>query len=68
MGTMKYKITVHSLGYDDTVFVVEADSKQKASSGFNRRSAIIAWCEHNDIDVDDNFELPLVKVERDGFR
>lgn len=60
----KYKIEVHSLGYEDTAKVIEAESEAKAKSGFNVRSAIIEWCEHNDIDLDDNFELPFTRISR----
>lgn len=61
---MKYKIEVHSLGYEDTSKVVEAENSQKAKSGFNVRSAIIEWCEHNAIDLDTNFELPFTRISK----
>lgn len=61
---MKYKIEVHSMGYEDTSTVVEADTAQKAKSGFNMRSAILQWCEHNNIDLDSNFELPFTRISR----
>lgn len=61
---MKYKIEVHSLGYEDTFKIVEAESSQKAKSGFNVHSAIIEWCEHNAIDTDDNFDLPFTRITR----
>jgi hypothetical protein len=60
---MKYKIEVHSLGYEDTFKVVEASNSQKAKSGFNVHSAIIEWCEHNAIDID-NMEMPFVRISR----
>lgn len=61
---MKYKIEVHSEGYEDTQTVVEADNLKKASSGFNLRLAKLQWCEHNDIDLDSDFELPFTRISK----
>lgn len=61
---MKYKIEVHSEGYEDTATIVEAETSQKAKSGFNVQGAILQWCEHNDIDLDSNFELPFTRISR----
>lgn len=61
---MTYKIEVHSEGYEDTFKVIHAETSQKAKSGFNMRAAILEWCEHNDIDLDDNFDLPFTRITR----
>jgi hypothetical protein len=60
---MKYKIEVHSIGYEDTFKIIEAPTSQAAKSGFNRRAAIIEWLEHNDIDID-SMELPFVRITK----
>lgn len=59
---MKYKIEVHSQGYEDTSKVIDAPSLSVAKQGFYVRSAILEWCEHNDIDVDNSFDLPFTRV------
>lgn len=59
-----YRIEVHSIGYEDTALEVRAENLQKASSGWNRRNAILKWCEHNDIDLDSNFDLPFIRISK----
>jgi hypothetical protein len=59
-----YKIEVHSEGYEDTFKLVSANSLQQAKQGFNVRSAIIEWCEHNDVDVDDMEGLPFTRISK----
>lgn len=61
---MKYKIEVHSLGYEDACKIVEASTLAIAKAGFNIDLAIIEWCQLNDIDVDDNFRLPFTRVTK----
>lgn len=57
---MNYKIEVHSLGYDDTAKLVDKPSLREAKREV--RQAIIEWCDHNDIDLDSNFDLPFTRV------
>lgn len=57
---MNYKIEVHSLGYEDTSKTVDAGSLREAKRF--TRDAIIEWCDHNDIDLDSNFDLPFTRI------
>lgn len=59
---MKYKIEVHSLGYEDTHKFVDVASLREAKKF--EREAKLEWCEHNDIDLDDNFEMPFTRVTK----
>ena len=59
---MKYKIEVHSLGYDDYSKVVDAPSLRVAKQ--QERQAKVEWCEHNDIDLDSSFDLPFTRITK----
>ena len=60
---MRYRIEVHSLGYEDTSKVVEASSLREAKRF--ERDAKVEWCEHNAIDLDSNFELPFTRITKE---
>jgi hypothetical protein len=62
LRAMKYKIEVHSQGYEDTCKVVESPSLGVAKR--EERQAKIEWCEHNDIDLDSNFEMPFTRTTK----
>lgn len=59
---MRYKIDVHATGYEDFTKVVDAPSLRVAKQ--SERQAKLEWCEHNDIDLDDNFEMPFTRVSK----
>lgn len=60
---MKYKIEVHSLGYEDTSLIVDASSLRQAKQ--SERQAKIQWFDHNAIDLDDDtIELPFTRVTK----
>lgn len=59
---MKYKIEVHSEGYEDTTLIVDAKSLRDAKR--EERSAKLQWCAHNDIDLDSEFDLPFTRVTK----
>ena len=61
---MKYKIEVHSQGYEDTFKIIEAPSMSVAKQGFNVRNAMVEWCDHNALDLDGNFELPFTRITK----
>jgi len=61
---MKYLIEVHSLGYEDTSTEVGAVSRVAASSKANIQKAIIAWCDHNALDINNDSGLPFTRVIR----
>lgn len=57
-----YKIEVRSVGYDDHVLTVEAKNEREA-----RRSELQAkteWAIKNDIDLDNDFEMPFTRITR----
>lgn len=58
---MKYKIEVHSLGYEDTAKIVDRPSLSQVAKT-DILEAKVEWCQHNDIDLDSNFELPFTRV------
>ena len=57
---MKYKIEVHSLGYEDTALIVDAPSLRVAKR--EERAAKLQWCAHNGLDLDGEFELPFTRI------
>lgn len=59
----KYKIEVHSVGYEDTSLVVERVSQNRITKT-DILQAKVAWCEHNDIDLDGDFELPFIRITK----
>lgn len=60
---MKYKIEVHSMGYEDTSLVVEAPSLRVAKQ--SERAAKVAWVDHNGLDWDsDIWEMPFTRVTK----
>jgi len=59
---MQYKIEVHALGYEDTTKIVECSSLREAKQ--HERQAKVEWCEHNDIDLDTDFEMPFTRVSK----
>lgn len=59
---MKYKIEVHSQGYEDTALIVDANSLREAKR--REREAKVAWCDHNAIDLDGNFDMPFTRVTK----
>lgn len=59
---MKYKIEVHAQGYDDLAVIVEVPSLAKAKQ--QERAAKVAWCDHNAIDVDTDFEMPFTRITK----
>lgn len=59
---MKYKIEVHSLGYEDTTLVVDARSLREAKR--HEREAKVQWMDHNAIEWDGNWEMPFTRVTK----
>lgn len=59
---MRYRIDVHSLGYEDYSTIVEASSLFHAKR--HERDAKIKWCELNAIDLDNNFEMPFTRTQK----
>lgn len=59
---MKYKIEVHSAGYEDYAKIVDASSLRHAKQLEGK--AKIEWCDVNDIDADDNFEMPFTRISK----
>ena len=59
---MKYQIEVRSLGYKDHVKVVDAPSLRVAKQ--SELKAKMEWCDANDIDLDDNFEMPFTRITK----
>ena len=57
---MKYRINVHSAGHEDTSLLVEASSLRIAKR--EERAAKLQWCVHNDLDLDDDFEMPFTRT------
>ena len=55
----RYKIEIHSLGFDDITVVVD-----HAPTKTDILAAKAEWCRHNDIDVDSEFELPFTRITR----
>lgn len=60
---MKYKIEVHSLGYEDYSKVVDRSALSKVSKT-DILEAKVEWCEHNDIDLDSSFDLPFTRITK----
>ena len=60
----RFKIEVHSLGYEDTSIEVDAPKLKVAGCQANIDKAIAAWCEHNALDVDNDWGLPFTRVMR----
>jgi hypothetical protein len=58
----KYKIEVHSIGYEDTALVVEAVSRDRIHAR-DILQAKVAWCEYNDIHLC-NIELPFTRITK----
>ena len=58
-GTRVFKVVVSSIGYEDLVVEIRANTKQLAMGTNNRLMAIIEWEKHNDIE--DSAELPFVR-------
>lgn len=60
---MKYKIEVHSLGYEDFSLIVEEPSQRKAKQ--HEIEAKVKWAEHNALNFDsDQWEMPFTRVTR----
>ncbi len=61
--TMTYQITVSSLGYDDHIKVVHAESLRQARQ--QERLAKVEWMDLNAIDFDDDtLKLPSAETIR----
>lgn len=60
---MKYRIEVHSLGYEDTELIVERPALSKVSKS-DVLQAKVQWCDHNDIDMNSSFELPFHRITK----
>ncbi len=58
---MKYKIDVHSIGYEDTSLTVEADTLKQAK--WFEQQARVEWCNHNAIDLD-SLDLPFTRTTK----
>lgn len=58
----EYKIDVRGLGYDDCTLTVKASSLREAKR--YEREAKVRWCELNNIDLDDNFEMPFTRTTK----
>ena len=60
---MKYKIEIHSIGYEDTVKVVDRPSLNRVTKT-DILEAKVEWCDHNDLDLDGDFELPFHRITK----
>lgn len=60
---MKYRIEVHSQGYEDHSKVVDRPALSKVSKT-DILQAKVEWCDKNDIDTDGNFELPFTRITK----
>lgn len=61
--TMKYKIEIHSLGYEDHAKIVDRPSLKHVTKT-DILQAKIEWSERNAIDLDSNFELPFTRITK----
>lgn len=59
---MKYKIEVHSLGYDDHAKIVDRPSLNRITKT-DILEAKVEWCDANDIDLD-SLEMPFTQITK----
>lgn len=60
---MKYKIEVHSHGYEDYSLIVDEPSLRNAKQ--HELKAKIAWADNNALDLDsDQLEMPFTRVTK----
>ena len=60
---MKYKIEIHSTGYDDHAKVVDRPSLNRVTKT-DIIEAKVEWCDANDIDLDSDFEMPFTRITK----
>lgn len=60
---MKYKIEIHALGYEDTAKIVDRPSLNRVTKT-DVLEAKVEWFDHNDIDLDGNFEMPFTRITK----
>lgn len=60
---MKFKIEIHSTGYENTSITVDRKSRGHVTKT-DILQAKAEWCKLNDVDMDSEFDLPFVRITK----